>query len=168
MKLSKKSIRIILIIFLIAIAILLLLIGILKKETKEEKPEEIKTVQTDDNTVVTERVRNRGEKERMQVYLAEFIKNLEKGEYGKAYNKLYPEFRENFFETEEGFKQYAKQNYSSLMAVEYEDIQRQGAYYILTVTITNLEEPLTTINQMFIIHETGLNEYQISFQVKGR
>ena len=114
----------------------------------------------------TDYVRNTSERERMQIYLAEFLKYIEIEEYGKAYQKLYPDFQKNFFETENMFRSYVKRHYSTLMSIEYEDIQREGNYYILTAKIINLENSQTTVEQKFILQENGLNDYYISFQVQ--
>lgn len=163
---KKKIIKIALIVCGILILCLLLLIAILRNSHKEEQPQILQITEEEEEQAVTNQIRNRGEKERMQIYIAEFIRHIEKEEYDRAYKKLSEGFKENFFKTEEAFIAYARKNYSGLMSVEYEDIQRQGTYYILTVTITNLEELETTINQIFIIHEIGLNDYELSFQVK--
>ena len=162
---KKKTIKIALIVCGVLILCLLLLISALRNSSKDE-PKIVQISEEEHEEAVTDYIRDRGEQERMQVYFAEFIRCIEKGQYDRVYKKLHPEFKENFFKTEEAFATYAKKTYSSLMSVEYNDMQRQGTYYILTVTITNLERQETTINQMFIIHELGLNDYELSFQVK--
>lgn len=162
---NKRVIRIVLAILIILILCLLLLINNLKKSTNEE-PHNTTINQSESEEIITNRVRNRGEKERMQIYLSEFLKNIERKEYTIAYNKLYPEFKANFFRTEEQFIKFAHTYYSDFMSIEYEDVQREGTYYILTVVITHLQDPQTTMEQTFIIREAGLNDYQVSFQVK--
>lgn len=145
---------------------MLLLVIILRNTAQNEQEVQIAT-QEEREEEITDYVRAKGEKERMQVYLAEFLRLLERGEYSAAYKKLYPGFKQNYFESEAEFKAYARLHYSELLSVEYEDIQRQGTYYLLTVNITNLGELGTNFTQMFIIHELGLNDYQISFQAKN-
>ena len=137
---KKEIIKTIIMVFGVIILCLFLLISVLSVSVKDNfqdnKTNEI--IETEKVEKITNYVRNRGEKERMQIYLAEFIKNIEKEEYSKAYSKLHSSFKESYFKTENDFIAYAKRNYSNLMSVEYEDIQRQGTYYILTITITNL------------------------------
>ena len=163
---KKKIIKIVLIVCGILIIILFLLIMSLKNSTPKNETKEKSVIEQEEYEAEKDYVRNRGEKERVEYYLAEYIRAIEKGNYEKAYNRLYPEFRENYFDTIEVYEKYVKSVYSDLMAVEYVDIQRQGTYYILTVKITNLQTIETTIEQIFVIHELGLNDYQISFQVK--
>ena len=131
--------------------------------TKTEQQEEIRTTEQRDEEIKNI-VRPKGEKERMQIYLAEYLKHIEKQEYEQAYQILYAEFKQNFFPSLQSFCSYVQKNYSDLMKVDYTDIQRQGEYYILTVTITNLGELDTQITQKFIIYENALNDYTLSFQ----
>ena len=163
---GNKILKIAIIICVLLIIILILLLASLKNKTSKE--ENIINVITEEEKEekVTDYVRATSERERMQVYIAEFLKHIEVGEYDKAYQKLYPDFKKNFFATETMFKNYVKQHYSSLMSIEYEDIQRQGNYYILSAKIINLTNSQTTVEQKFILQENGLNDYYISFQVQ--
>ena len=163
---KKNIIKITIIVCIVLIIILLFLLIALKSKIKENNNETVVETQEAREVKVTDYVRTRSEKERMQVYLAEYIKHIERGEYTSAYEKLYPDFRKNYFETESEFVSYVKRYYSDLMMLDYEDIQRQGNYYILSVKITNMQEAQTEISQKFIIYENGLNDYYISFQVK--
>lgn len=162
---KKKMIKIMIILCVILILCLLFLLIYLKNANKNE--EQVKIVTTEEQEeAVTNYVRTRGEKERMQVYLAEYIKHIERKEYDQAYNLLYPQFKENYFNTKEEYIWYVEKNYSDLMMIEYDNIERQGNYYILSITITNLGEIETQKSQKFIIYENGLNDYYISFQAK--
>ena len=163
---KKTILKIAIIICIIVIVILIFLLAILKKDTKENSEEVIIETNEEREEKVTNYVRTRSEKERMQVYIAEYIKHIERGEYSLAYDKLYPEFKKNFFNTEDKYTSYVKTYYSDLMMLDYENIERQGNYYILTVKITNMEDVQTEITQKFVIYENGLNDYYISFQVK--
>lgn len=163
---DKKKIikRMIILCSILIVCLLLLLFVIQLVKPKEPKVEMV--TQEERKESMTDYVRNRNEKERMQVYLAEYLKHLERREYELAYDLLYPQFKQNYFPSKEAYIDYVKTNYSDLMMVNYEDIQRQGNYYILTVTITNLGEMENTISQKFILYENGLNDYTLSFQVK--
>ena len=166
---SKDKLKIILVICIILIVVLFLSLILLKQRhiqqdntiltsesiTEEEKEE-----------IFTDYIRPLAEKDRMQTYLAEFMRDIEIGEYSKAYEMLHPDFKEKFFPKESRFAAYAKKHYSSLIALEYESIERQGKYYILTVKVTNIEGSQTSITQKYIIQEDGLNDYYISFQVQ--
>ena len=157
------------VIILCITVVLVLLILALKPNKALDLEDEIQTqeaTQGNREDKVTDYVRTRGEKERMQVYLSEFLKYIEKGEYKEAYNRLYTKFKRNYFPTLETFTEYAKKYYSGFMSVTHEDIQRQGKYYILTVKIKDLETTQYETEQMYVIYENGLNDYYISFQVK--
>jgi predicted PurR-regulated permease PerM len=161
----KKIIKIMIVVCIILILILLLLIAILGKQTTEEvEPKVISNIER------TEKVKNlvkaKSEKERIQIYLAEYIKHIEREEYEEGYNLLSDSFKANYFNTLEEYKSYTKRTYSNLIGITYKDIQRQGNYYILSVTITNLENDEEQIEQNFVIFEKGLNDYELSFQVK--
>lgn len=159
----KKMIKIAIILCIGLIICLLLLLAFLKKDNQSE--EKIVTVEEKQESVKNY-VRNKSEKERMQIYLSEYIQYIEQKEYDLAYNLLYPEFKENYFITKEDYIYYVQENYSDLMMLDYENIERQGNYYILTVVITNLNNEGNSKEQKFIIFENGLNDYYLSFQVK--
>ena len=167
---NKKLIRNLLIICGVLIFCLLLVIIILGQGIKQEAPQSKENnyvqEQEEKEEKITNNIRNKGEKERIQIYLAEYIKHLENGEYSYAYKKLNTDFKRNYFPLIDDFIEYAKLRYSDLMSIEYNDVQRQGNYYIMDVTITNLQDLQTTINQKFIIQENEINDYQMSFQVK--
>ena len=163
---KKKAIKIVIILCLCLICILILLLALLPKNKPAEVKSESNQIENETREeMVSDYVRVRGEKERIEVYLAEFIKYIETQDYDLAYNKLYPEFKENFFKTESEFESYAKRNYSSLMMIDYEDVQRQGNYYILSVKITSLDGVEWEKTMKYVIQENGINEYYISFQV---
>ncbi|MBR6033564.1 MAG: hypothetical protein IKP28_02325 [Clostridia bacterium] len=166
---KRKLIIKLAVISLCIIVILVLLILLLKPNREVDLEDGTKTqeaIQENREEKITDYVRTRGEKERMQVYLSEFLKHIEKGEYKEAYSRLYTKFKRNYFPTLETFTEYAKKYYSSFMSVTHEDIQRQGKYYILTVKIKDLAITQYEIEQMYVIYEKGLNDYYISFQVK--
>lgn len=162
---KKKIIKTMILLCSILIVCLLLLLFVIQFIKPKEQEEKMVT-QEEREESVTDYVRNRNEKERMQVYLAEYLKHLERKEYELAYELLYPQFKQNYFPSKKDYIDYVEANYSDLMMVNYEDIQRQGNYYILTVTITNLGEIENSISQKFILYENGLNDYTLSFQVK--
>lgn len=163
---KKKRIKIAIIICVILIILLLLLIAILTPKDKNQQKTSNTITLEEKEEMVTNYVRTRSEKERMQVYLSEYLKFIEDGKYDLAYEKLYPEFKNNFFETEQEYISYVKSHYSTLMMIDYEDIQRQGNIYILSVKITDLDDIQTESENVFMVQENGLNDYYISFQVK--
>ena len=108
------------------------------------------------------------EKQRMQYYFSKYITYIEEKNYEKAYNLLYEEYRNNYFPTLEEFEKYVKQKYPDFMSVEYNDMSRQGEYYILTVNIYNLlTNEIIEKEQKYIIKENNFLDYVLSFQVRS-
>ncbi|MBR6033580.1 MAG: hypothetical protein IKP28_02405 [Clostridia bacterium] len=162
---KNKIIKKIIIILAILIVALLLTILFLKNNIKDNE-EVIIISQEEREESITNYVRPRGEAERTKTYIAEFLKHLEREEYSLAYEKLHPDFRQKFFKTENSFVSYARRNYSNSIAVTYENTERYGKYYILSLDITNLDGMCNEVKQKYIIQENGINDYYISFQVQ--
>ena len=146
-----------------------------KKEYEEiiaKRNEEIKKItdkKTDVEMAKTElkEVKKMKEKQRMQYYFSKYITYIEEKNYEKAYNLLYEEYRNNYFPTLEEFEKYVKQKYPDFMSVEYNDMSRQGEYYILTVHIYNLlTNEIIEKEQKYIIKENNFLDYVLSFQVR--
>ena len=107
-----------------------------------------------------------GEDNRMKTYFTKFMLTyVSNGKYTEAYNLLYDEFKQTYFKTQEEFETYAKEKYPAFMLIEYNDIERQGEYYILTVTIKDIAEQKENIEQRFVIREYDFDEFIVSFSV---
>jgi hypothetical protein len=106
------------------------------------------------------------ENERMKYYFSHFmVMCIGNGRYEEAYNLLYDDFKKNYFDTYEKFKTYVEEKYPYAMTVTYEDIQKQGEYHILEVTIKDIVGHKENITQRFVIKEADFNDYKISFSV---
>ncbi len=114
-----------------------------------------------------EKVSKMGERSRMQTYIGEFLGYITQGRYDKAYGYLNEDFKKNYFDTEEKFKDYVTKNFPKVIATKYTDIERRGTYYILTVDIFDAMDSSTgTITRRFVVKELGKNEFTISFQTE--
>lgn len=124
-------------------------------------------IEENTNQLEIEDLKNKDERTRIQQYCGKFIRYIENKEYDKAYALLYPDFKNNYFPTVDDFAKYAQEKFpSTLITVEYNNIERQGKYYILFTTITT---PLNTdyeMEQKFILIENTFNDFQLSFDVK--
>lgn len=124
-------------------------------------------IEENTNQLEIEDLKNKDERTRIQQYCGKFIRYVENKEYDKAYALLYPDFKNNYFSTVDDFAKYAQEKFpSTLITVEYNNIERQGKYYILFTTITT---PLNTdyeMKQKFILIENNFNDFQLSFDVK--
>lgn len=140
-----------------------------KNITTEEVEEEVYVKQTEEE-LKAERIaklKKMGERDRMEFYVGEYIGLIEEKKYDKAYEFLYPEFKENYFKTLEDFEKYAKEKYPSTMIMGYNNIERQGQYYVLFTEIIDANTINTIaekkISQNIIVKENGYDDFYISF-----
>lgn len=107
-----------------------------------------------------------GERDRMEYYVSSFIEDLEKKDYESAYEKLYEEFRKNYFPTLASFEEYAKTKFPRMFSLEHTNFERNGDVYILWVTMSNpLGSKDSGIEMNFVVQENGLNDFVMSFSV---
>ena len=135
-----------------------------KQEAKEEERVLIEVPRTEKEII--KKLSGLGERDRMEYYCGQYFKHLEKKEYEDAYDLLYPEFKEKYFPTYEGYEAYVKSFYPENWALEYEDITRQGDIYVLKLKILDIFG--TTENekrQRIVVKENNYNNFVISFQV---
>lgn len=125
----------------------------------------IKTAE-ENNQEEIEQLHGMGETRRMQFYVSKYISYIEAGDYESAYNLLYSEFKENYFETLDKFISYIKQKYPDIISLKYTNIQRLGEYYVLTVDFEDLVNNEKNYTQLFVVKENGFNDFVLSFQAE--
>lgn len=124
-------------------------------------------IEENTNQLEIEDLKDKDERTRIQQYCGKFIRYIESKDYDKAYALLYPDFKNNYFKTVDDFANYAKGKFpSSLITVEYNNIERQGKYYILFTTVKTPLDSSYSMDQKFILIENGFNDFQLSFDVK--
>ena len=129
------------------------------ENTPEKSEEELAAEELEELKKMTER-------DRMEHYFAKFIKYIKAKKYTEAYNLLYPEFRENYFKTQEEFRDYAKKTYPSSVGFSYNNIERQGSIYVLMITVMDTNKKVTDAkSQRIVIQEYDFNDFVLSFQV---
>ena len=176
---KKKIILISIIGTIIIILIMLLTILKLKKQntnlekidndlntTSEQTATENEEVDEEEKRLIS-KLKKVSEAERIRIYLGKYFKHIEKKEYDKAYELLYPQFKENYFPTLEDYEKYiAEQQYAEVMTIDYDDIHMQGKYYIVTVKIGDLLSGADIVKKekTFIVQENGYNDYYISLK----
>lgn len=161
----KRKNRVLLLIALF-IVILLILITIvnmqdLKKTKETEKKDE--TTYFEDSSV--NKLASMSEKERITFYFSKYIENIENGDYETAYNMLYDEFRDTYFDTIENFESYVKGKYPEIISVEYLEFKREGKYYIISVKILDISNN-EVFEQKFILIEYDYDNFKLSFQAE--
>lgn len=127
--------------------------------------EEIVTQPTEEYRILE--LKSMSEADRIYEYFSEYMRCIDLEDYAKAYTYLYPEFKQTYFKTQEQFEEYAKRAYPQYMGIQYEDIDRQGTYYILTVYIYDaIAETIEMyVEQKFVIYENEIGEFVLSFQI---
>lgn len=107
------------------------------------------------------------ERDRIEYYCGQFFKNIENKNYENAYKVLYPEFKQQYFPTIEDFKKYVQKTYPSVLAINYDDFDRQGDIYITTVLVDNAlaKDNSKQFSQRIVVQESDYNKYVLSFQV---
>lgn len=113
------------------------------------------------------KVSSLAERERMQRYFGKFINAIENKNYTSAYNMLNENFKNTYFETQEKFEQYITTKYpTEFIIVEYNNIQREGELFILTVKILDgMNQQFESFEQRIVIRENNANDFTLSFQV---
>lgn len=133
-------------------------------EVSQEEFENI--VKENVNTLELNRLKDMGERDRMEYYVSKFITSLGNKSYEYAYSLLYDEYKDNYFPTLEDFEKYVKTKLPSRLSVEYTNIERIGEIYVLWVTLKN---PIGTeqneVEMNFIVKENALNDFVMSFSV---
>ena len=137
-------------IILIGIGILaILLIILLSLELKNKKPDyselsedEIDLVIEDEiNDLEIQTLSKLEEGERIERYASRFIEKVDNEDYEAAYEMLYEDFKKNYFPTLESFEKYAKENFPTVISLEYTNIERNGNIYVLWVTMYDFMNP---------------------------
>ena len=137
-----------------------------REQEQQELEEKIKNEQEEAEKEELEKLKQMEERDRMEYYFSKFISYIKLDEYSKAYDLLYPEFKENYFKTEKDFINYAKKLYPKSVAFSYNDIQRQGYVYVLIIDVIDTSKSTENRkSQRIVIKEDGFNNFVLSFQV---
>ncbi len=166
-KKSKKPI----IIGIVAVLLIIILVIINKKDDTVDysnmTDEEISVaVQNKVDQMTVNNLAGLGERDRMEYYVSSFIKDIEEGDYESAYEKLYEEFRKNYFPTIASFEEYAKTKFPKMFSLEHTNFERNGDVYILWVTMSNpLGGKDSGVEMNFVVQENDLNDFVMSFSV---
>ncbi len=154
----------------ILIILLTILAGVLlgkKKEPLAPNAEDKEAVDAYINNNITLSLQSMEERDRMEYYVAIFLGYVEGGEYEKAYNLLYEDFKQNYFPTLESFEQYLPTIFSEMSNIEHENIERNGDIYVLWLSITDAVngKPGEQKKMNIVIQEENYNDCAISFSV---
>jgi len=139
---------------------------------KEKLNEKMQLNKTNSDNVSSEQnqlelLKKGTERDRIEYYCGQFFKNIENKNYERAYQVLYPEFKQQYFPTIEDFEKYVQKTYPSVLAINYDDFDRQGDIYITTVLVDNAlaKDNSKQFSQRIVVQESDYNKYVLSFQV---
>ena len=154
--------------FLILLAILLQTSAKKKNtefENEEPTPEELQSME---QASIDSTLQDMEERDRMEYYFGMFLHYIEDEEYEKAYDLLYPEFKENYFPTLDKFTEYVQNTFSDMMDIEHENIERNGDVYVLWINIADAlnGKPGEKKQMNVVIKENDYNDFVMSFSVK--
>lgn len=105
------------------------------------------------------------ERERIEYYASSFIRKIEAEEYEDAYKMLNQEFRAKYFPTLVDFQMYVDEKFPNSIAIEYDNIERNGTTYILWLNMFNpLAVDKSNARAMkVIVKENAINDFELSF-----
>ena len=107
---------------------------------------------------------------RIVKYFNKYISYIENGNYEAAYQLLYPEFKQTYFDTLDKYVEYVKNKYPIVISVQYDGVQRLGQYYVLNIVVIdalNMDaEQAPSFEQKFILYENDFNDFVLSFQAE--
>lgn len=114
-----------------------------------------------------EMLSNSTEATRMKTYIGQYISAIDSEDYETAYNMLYQEFRNTYFKTLEEFITYVENKYPDEIMVTYNNMEREGTIYIISIGIQNpLDSNFQAVQQNIVIQEKDLNNFTLSFNVE--
>lgn len=169
---KKKDNKILYIVILFGFLIILAIIFGLNKNSKnnaetdvyEETEEQTESTKSES---ITAELENMEERDRMEFYFGMFLEYIESEEYEKAYDLLYPEFKQNYFPTIDSFIEYVQKTFSEMSNIEHENIERNGDVYVLWIYITDAlnGKPGEKKEMNIVIKENDYNDFVMSFSV---
>lgn len=148
--------------------IVLFVLSVLNKKTEIEDSVVENTVELQKTAVEKKEINNllnMTERDRIEYYASTFIRKIEAEEYENAYKMLNQDFKANYFPTIVDFQMYVDEKFPSSIAIEYNNIERNGTTYILWLNMFNpLAVDKSNARAMkIIVKENAINDFEISF-----
>ncbi len=160
---KKNRILLLIVIFIIILLILMAVVTIKNENEKNIANNPKETTYFEDSSV--NKLDQMTERDRIIFYFSKYIDNIENGDFETAYNMLYDEFKNTYFDTLEKFESYVKEKYPEIISVEYISFEREGRYYIISVKITDISTD-ESFEQKFILREYDYDNFVLSFQAE--
>ena len=161
---KKNKVLLLIIIFIIIVSILILIVN-LNKSKNENNEINIEEKETYFENTSVNKLEGLSEKERILFYFSTYIENIENGNYQAAYDMLYDEFKNTYFDNIEKFENYVKNKYPDIISIDYDSFVREGEYYIISTKIFDISTE-ESVSQKFILKEYDYNDFKLSFQAE--
>lgn len=178
MKKKKSLLKLIILTLLVLLILVIILINLIIKNSKDSQDNAQEIISLEANTETEEEINKKEiaklqtmeERDRMQYYVGKYIRYIQEKEYGEAYSLLYDEFRDTYFPIYTEYVEYILDKYPfSTIAIEYENIERNGDIYVLWISIV---DPINgnpkaedKLEQKIVIKENDFNDFVLSFSV---
>lgn len=105
------------------------------------------------------------DKEKIIVNIKKFILGINDESYYYLYNLLSPEFKQNYFESQDSFENYIKDNFFEKNEISYESVEEQNGIYIYKVKILNADNKNENIDKTIIMKLNEGTDFEMSFNV---
>ena len=157
------------------IAVLLIVLFVISVARKVVVPEEnlteeqkLQLAETKKEQAIIDDLAGMEERDRIEYYFGEFIRNIELDNYAEAYKVLNEDFKNTYFSTQDEFVKYVKAYFPNEIAVEYNNIERNGNTYILWIKMSNaLTVDKSSGRAMnVVIRENAVHDFELSFSVE--
>ena len=137
------------------------------------------TVKLDTYTLTTDKFKEEYQKSndirKVQLQLDVFRQMINNYDFKAAYNVLSEDFKQNYYDTEEGFKEFIKQNMFRYNEIHFEDIEKVGNVYACEITFTDLsngnyedtnKENINEYKWTFIVELDDVENFKLSFSIE--
>lgn len=88
---------------------------------------------------------------KVQMNIDKFIQMINAKDYRNSYNLLYDGFKNNYFQTEEAYKQYMRSNLFEYNTVTYDKFSNEGETYIYELTVSDKTGASTETKKLTVI-----------------
>ena len=158
--------------FVGVIIIVILLIMVIKMKIENKEPDvnqmtedEVKAYMQEQTEILNKKeLSEKGERDRMEHYVSEFIMAVENNEYEEAYDMLYSEFKANLFPSLEKFEEFAKEKFPKFASIEFVNIERNGDIYVIWIKMSDSLGSKGSYKGMnFVVREKDLDDFELSF-----
>lgn len=129
------------------------------------------TLKFDNYVIATEKFKetynDATDEEKVQMDIDKFFQMINRHDYKNSYNCISENFKNNYFSTEEKFKEYAKQNFFEYNKLEFKNCEKKGAnLYVVKLELNDITGENNEAKEINIIIK--LNEelnFEIAFNV---